>query len=70
MAKKKRKPPKPARAVAFPDAVQEAQDAFDAASQAYIAAVNSGDPAAISSARRALLIAIANYIAVVGTEPE
>lgn len=53
----------------FPDEVQEAQDAFDAASQNYIAAVNSGVAEDIRLARRALQIALANYIRVMADEP-
>lgn len=50
------------------DRVSEAQAALDQAHNDYVDAVVLGDAAAIRLARRALMIALANYLAVTGGE--
>ena len=50
------------------DRVSEAKDALDVAHDLYVDAVLSGNAESIRSARRALMIAIANYLAVTGGE--
>lgn len=50
------------------DRVSEARDALDAAHALYVDAVVSGNAENIRLARRALMIAIANYLAVTGGE--
>ena len=50
--------------------MQEAEDALVAASQLYRDAVAGGVASEIRTARRALQIAISNYIRVMADEPE
>ncbi len=53
----------------FPDEVEAARIAFNEATAMYIAALNSGDPENIRLARRALQIALANFLRVMADEP-
>ncbi len=50
------------------DRVSEARAALDQAHEDYIDAVTIGNAALIRTARRALMIALANYLAVTGGE--
>ena len=52
----------------YADRVSEAKAALDQAHEDYLEAVLLGNAAAIRTARRALMIALSNYLAVTGGE--
>jgi hypothetical protein len=68
MKKAKKKPKKLSIPPSYLDRVSEAKAALDQAHDDYVDAIILGDAAAIRSARRLLMIALANYLAVTGGE--